>query len=160
MSVSGEVNITIQMPATAGGETGTADGSAPSPASPKQETNTSADPVGGDSNGQVKLSAALQAAKGVGTQIINASVSSIGLATGNYYKQKKTERAMQVGGQLVGLAVSAFTNPLALVASISTIAISAFFAASTVSPPNDCKRLALKLVTVAIYSLADIPADL
>lgn len=124
MSVSGEVNITIQMPATAGGETGTADGSAPSPASPKQETNTSADPVGGDSNGQVKLSAALQAAKGVGTQIINASVSSIGLATGNYYKQKKTERAMQVGGQLVGLAVSAFTNPLALVASISTIAIS------------------------------------
>lgn len=74
MSVSGEVNITIQMPATAGGETGTTDGSAPSPASPKQETNTSADPVGGDSNGQVKLSAALQAAKGVGTQAVNAEI--------------------------------------------------------------------------------------
>ena len=41
---------------------------------------------------------------------------------------------------------------------ISIIAMSAYSAAFAVSPPSDCKRLALKLVTCCMYSFADIPA--
>ena len=43
---------------------------------------------------------------------------------------------------------------------ISRIAVSAYFAAFSVSPPRDCSRLAEKPVTVSMYSLADSPAVL
>ena len=51
--------------------------------------------------------------------------------------------------------------PILLALSLmSVIAISAYFAADSVSPPRDCNKDAEKLVTVLMYSLADSPAVL
>lgn len=49
---------------------------------------------------------------------------------------------------------------LLALSDISVIAISAYFAAFSVSPPRDWIRLAEKPVTVSMYSLAEMPAVL
>ena len=49
---------------------------------------------------------------------------------------------------------------LLALSDISVIAISAYFAAFSVSPPRDWIRLAEKPVTVSMYSLAESPAVL
>ena len=86
---TGTLNFIIQMPETAGGETG--GGDTGEPGAPRQEHNTSGDPVSGDKNKQAKLATAIQVVKSVGSQTVNAMVSNIGLATGNYYAQRKVE---------------------------------------------------------------------
>lgn len=103
---SGEMAIVIQMPENAGGELPK---EAPSPGAPQDESNPSTNPKDGTKSGSVKLAVALSAAKTIGMQGLNAAVSNIGLATGNYYKQAKIERAIQAGSTMVGLAAS-FTN--------------------------------------------------
>lgn len=103
---SGEMAIVIQMPENAGGELPK---EAPSPGAPQDESNPSTNPKDGTKSGSVKLAVALSAAKTIGMQGLNAAVSNIGLATGNYYKQAKIERAIQTGSTMVGLAAS-FTN--------------------------------------------------
>ncbi len=118
---TGTLNFIIQMPETTGGEVGGNDGS---PGAPRQESNQSGNPVSGDKNKQAKLATAIQVVKSVGSQAINAAVSNIGLATGNYYAQRKVERTMQGVGQLVSLAVSA-TNPVTFGITVASMAISA-----------------------------------
>lgn len=119
---TGTLNFIIQMPETAGGETG--GGDTGEPGAPRQEHNTSGDPVSGDKNKQAKLATAIQVVKSVGSQAINVAVSNIGLATGNYYAQRKVERTMQATGQIVALAVSA-SNPVTFGITIASMAISA-----------------------------------
>ena len=118
---TGTLSFIIQMPETAGGETG---GGTGEPGAPRQEHNTSGDPVSGDKYKNAKLSMAIQAVKSVGSQTVNTMVSNIGLATGNYYAQRKVERTMQGAGQLVSLAFAA-TNPVTLAVTIASMAISA-----------------------------------
>lgn len=117
---TGTLSFIIQMPETAGGEAG---GGTGEPGSPRQESNQSGNPVGGDKNNQVKLATAVQAVKSVGMQAVNAVVSNIGLATGNYYAQRKVERAMQGAGQMVALAVSA-ANPVTFAVTLASMGVS------------------------------------
>ena len=116
---SGAVEIVIQMPTDSGKQTGTE-----SPASPQAFENTAETPEKGDNNSQVKLSLALNTAKNIGMQGLNAAVSNIGLATGNYYAQQQTQRAISGAQSLVGLAMS-FTNPYTAIAAVAGLAISA-----------------------------------
>jgi hypothetical protein len=116
---SGELAIVIEMPETAGGDLPK---QAPSPASPQDEGQATTNPVEGNKNGQVKLAMALSTAKNIGMQGLNAAVSNIGLATGNYQAQRGVEKAMQTGTSLLGLAAS-FTNPFTAVAAVAGLAI-------------------------------------
>jgi hypothetical protein len=105
------------------GDNNTVDGETPNPSSPKQEINTSTNPVKGDNNGQVKMAMAISSAKSLATQGINAAVSTIGLSTGNYYAQRQAERVISGTQTLVGLAMAA-SNPVTLAVSIAGMAIS------------------------------------
>ena len=116
---TGELAIVIQMPETEGGELPK---EAPSPASPQDEAKPSTNPVDGNKNGQVKLAMALSTAKNIGMQGLNAAVSNIGLATGNYQAQRGVEKAIQAGSTIVGMAAS-FSNPYTAVAAIAGMAI-------------------------------------
>lgn len=116
---TGELNIVIQMPETSGGELPE---EAPSPSSPAKEGNTSKDPVKGDKKGQLQLAAAVGVAKNLAMQGLNAAVSNIGLATGNYYAQAKVETAMQAGSTIIGLAAS-FSNVYTAIAAVGGLAI-------------------------------------
>ena len=116
---TGEQVIVIQMPETEGGELPK---EAPSPATPQDEAKPSKNPVEGNKGGSVKLAMALSSAKTIGMQGLNAAVSNIGLATGNYYQQAKIERGIQAGSTMVGLAVS-LTNPLTAIVAIAGLGI-------------------------------------
>ena len=116
---SGEMAIVIQMPESAGGELPK---EAPSPGAPQDESRPSTNPKDGTKSGGVKLAVALSAAKTIGMQGLNAAVSNIGLATGNYYQQAKIERGIQAGSTIVGLAAS-FTNPLTAIVAIAGLGI-------------------------------------
>lgn len=116
---TGELAIVIQMPETEGGELPK---EAPSPASPQDEAKPSTNPVDGNKNGQAKLAMALSAAKNIGMQGLNAAVSNIGLATGNYQAQRGVEKAIQAGSTIVGMAAS-FTNIYTAIAAVAGMAI-------------------------------------
>lgn len=118
---TGEQVIVIQMPETEGGDLPK---EAPSPATPQDEAKPSKNPVDGGKNEQVKLALALSTAKTIGMQGLNAAVSNIGLATGNYYKQAKIERAIQAGSTMVGLAAS-FTNVYTAAIALAGLGIQA-----------------------------------
>lgn len=112
---SGEAVIVVQMPGTAGGELPK---EAPSPGAPKDESNPSKNPKDGTQSGGAKLAVAISSAKNLGMQGVNAAVSNIGLATGNYHKQGKAELAIQAGQTMMQMA-TAMTNPwTALVSAI------------------------------------------
>lgn len=123
---SGSVDIVIQMPSESGGNVGDTVGEgAASPANPQQEGGVSSNPVTPtDKNKQVKLATAIQAAKSVGTQALNAAVSNIGLATGNYYAQARAQEAISGINTVIGLAMSA-ANPVTFGVAIAGMAISA-----------------------------------
>lgn len=118
---TGELSVVIQMPENSGGELPT---DAPSPSTPQDESNKSKDPVNGDKNSQFKLSMAVSTAKNIAMQGVNAAVSNIGLATGNYYQQTKVENVIQAGQTIVGLAVS-FSNVYTAIAAVAGLGISA-----------------------------------
>ena len=118
---SGELNIVIQMPETAGGDVGSPQ--TPSSTSPQKNTPVPADPTKGDKNSQVLLATAVQTAKTLGTQAVNAAVSTIGISTGNYYAQQKTQTMMGVASTIASLAVAA-SNPVTLAVAVGGMAIS------------------------------------
>jgi hypothetical protein len=117
---TGSLEIVIQMPS----ETGANTNETPSPSSPQTIENVTGNPTEGDKNGQVKLSMALQTAKNIGMQGLNAAVSNIGLATGNYYAQQRAQKTIGGIQSIVGLAMS-FTNPYTAIAAVAGMAISA-----------------------------------
>ena len=120
----GTMNIVIQMPRETGGSN-TAGGNSPNPADPQQEGGLSANPVQAeDKNKQTKLATAIQAAKTIGTQALNAAVSNIGLATGNMYAQQRAEAALSAVSTVTGLAVAA-VNPVTFGVAVAGMAISA-----------------------------------
>lgn len=121
---TGTLKFVIQMPESTGGGN-TVDGSAPNPASPQQETNTSNNPVSGDKYGGVKMAVAFQAVKTLGIQGVNAAISNIGLATGNYYMQQRLENGAQAVTSIVSLAVSAAAGSVAFATTLAGMAISA-----------------------------------
>lgn len=111
----GEMKIVIEMPSETGGG---ADTPTPDPASPAPVENTSKNKTDGDKNAQAKLAIALNVAKNIGMQGVNAAISNIGLATGNYYQQQKAERAVSGIQSAVGFAM-AMTNPVTAVMAIA-----------------------------------------
>ena len=117
---TGSLEIIIQMPS----ETGAINNETPSPNAPQYIDDSSGNPTEGDKSGQVKLHMAIDTAKNIGMQGLNAAVSNIGLATGNYYAQQQTQRAISGAQSLVGLAMS-FTNPYTAIAAVAGLAISA-----------------------------------
>lgn len=120
----GTMNIVIQMPGETGGSN-TAGGNSPNPADPQQEGGLSANPVQAeDKNKQTKLATAIQAAKTIGTQALNAVVSNIGLATGNMYAQQRAEAALSAVSTVTGLAVAA-VNPVTFGVALAGMAINA-----------------------------------
>ena len=120
----GTMNIVIQMPGETGGSN-TAGGNSPNPADPQQEGGLSANPVQAeDKNKQTKLATAIQAAKTIGTQALNAVVSNIGLATGNMYAQQRAEAALSAVSTVTGLAVAA-VNPVTFGVAVAGMAINA-----------------------------------
>ena len=120
----GTMNIVIQMPGETGGSN-TAGGNSHNPADPQQEGGLSANPVQAeDKNKPTKLATAIQAAKTIGTQALNAAVSNIGLATGNMYAQQRAEAALSAVSTVTGLAVAA-VNPVTFGVAVAGMAISA-----------------------------------
>lgn len=117
---TGDQTIVIQMPETSGGELPE---EAPSPSSPAKEGNTSKDPVKGDKKGQVSLAMAANVAKNLAQQGLNAAISNIGLATGNYNAQARVEEAMEIGSTVTSLALST-ANIYTMVATVGAMAIS------------------------------------
>lgn len=117
---TGSMEIIIQMPS----ETGESTTETPSPSSPETIENKSKNPSSADDKTQIKWALALNTAKNIGMQGLNAAVSNIGLATGNYYEQQRTQNLISGAQTLVGLAVS-FTNPYTAVAAVAGMAISA-----------------------------------
>jgi hypothetical protein len=114
------MKIVIEMPSdtASGGDTPPSD-----PASPAPVENTSPDRTNGDKNAQAKLAVALNVAKNIGMQGVNAAVSNIGLATGNYYQQQKAERT--IAGIQTGLGLAmAMTNPVTAVVAVAGMLIS------------------------------------
>lgn len=122
----GTFEVIIQMPGQTGGSKGgTVSGNAPSPADPQQEGGLSGNPVQAeDENRQAKLATAIQAAKTIGTQALNAVVSNIGLATGNLYAQQRAQETISAVNATVGLAVAA-ANPVTFGVALAGMAISA-----------------------------------
>ena len=118
---SGEMAIVIQMPESAGGELPK---EAPSPGAPQDESKPSTNPKDGTKSGSVKLAVALSAAKTIGMQGLNAAVSNIGLATGDYQGQRRVENAIKTGSTIVGMAAS-FTNPLTAIVAVAGLGIQA-----------------------------------
>ena len=119
----GTLNIVILMPSDTGGN-GTADGNAPNPADPQREGGLSANPVQSeDKNKQVKLATAIQAAKTIGTQALNAAVSNIGIAKGKIYLQQQSEATLSAVNTAVGLAAAA-ANPVTFGVAVAGLAIS------------------------------------
>jgi hypothetical protein len=108
------------MPETSGGELPE---EAPSPSSPAKEGNTSKDPVKGDKKGQVSLAMAANVAKNLAQQGLNAAISNIGLATGNYYAQARVEKALEVGSTVASLGVAS-ANIYSFIATVGGMAIS------------------------------------
>lgn len=125
----GTATIVIQMPENAGGETGNTVGNeTPSPSNPKQEGNNTANPVKGGKDIQGKIALGISLAKGAATQAVNSYVSQIGLTTGNYYEQQKTERTISAVQTLGAVTVAAATgNYLALATMAVSAGISSYF---------------------------------
>lgn len=123
---TGNFDILIQMPSESGGSAGdTVGGGTADPSNPQQEGGLSSNPTQEeDKNKQAKLATAIQAAKSVGTQAVNAAVSNIGLATGNYYAQARAQEAISGINMAIGLAMSA-SNPVTFGVAIAGMAISA-----------------------------------
>jgi hypothetical protein len=118
VQTSGEQTIIIEMP----GETG--EQTAPDPANPQNENRPPENPASGSTGNAVALSTAIQAAKQVGTQALNAVVSNIGLATGNTYAQQKIQNTIQGVQTVAALAMSA-TNWVTFAVTAASMAISA-----------------------------------
>lgn len=126
IATTGNFDILIQMPSESGGSAGdTVGGGAADPSNPQQEGGLSSNPTQEeDKNKQAKLATAIQSAKSIGTQAVNAAVSNIGLATGNYYAQQQAQSAVSGINTAVSLAMSA-SNPATLIVSLAGMAISA-----------------------------------
>lgn len=124
---SGEVKFVINFNGEGNGETGTSE-PIPSPASPKDESGVGGDPINGKASGGMtaKLHLAMDASKTLGMQALNASVSNIGLATGNYYEQQKAQQTIQGATQMMGLVMS-LQNPFTAAISIASLGISSYF---------------------------------
>lgn len=118
---TGEMRIVIQMPENAGGDI--QNNNEISPVSPIDVSVVSSNPVQGNGRSQVMLAVAIQAAKTVGVQAINAAISNIGIATGNYYEQQKAQAVMNAASTITALAVSA-SNPVTLGVTVASMAIS------------------------------------
>ena len=71
-----------------------------------------------DDKSQVKISMAVNGAMNIASQGLNAAVSNIGLATGNYYAQQKAQKAISGVQSIASLAMS-FTNPYTAVAGLA-----------------------------------------
>jgi hypothetical protein len=101
MQTTGTFDIVIQMPESTGSQN-----SAGTPAQPMQENEpVKKDPVrGGDGSGggSGATSALIHLGMDAGKQTISAAISNIGLATGNYYMQKKVERGVTIAAKAVG----------------------------------------------------------
>ncbi len=107
----GLMTIVIQMPESAGGETGdTVGNETPSPANPKQEGNNSANPVKGGKGIQKKLAVGYSLAKGAATQAVNSYVSQIGLTTGDYNKQQRVEDGMAAVSKIAAYGIALGTG--------------------------------------------------
>ena len=119
----GTLDVVILMQSDTGGS-GTAGGTAPNPSDSQREGGLSKNPVQSeDKNKQAKLATAIQAAKTVGSQALNAVVSNIGLATGNTYAQQRAEIALSAVNTAVGLAMAA-ANPVTFGVALAGMAIS------------------------------------
>ena len=132
---SGETAIVIQMPENAGGELPK---EAPSPGAPQDESKPSTNPKDGTKSGSVKLALALSTAKNIGMQGLNAAVSNMGLATGDYHKQARVERGIQAGQTIVGVGL-AFTN---IYTAIATVAGTGIQMASEIYKQNREREIA------------------
>lgn len=115
---TGEHRIVIEFN---NGEGGGENTQTPSPASPQPITPKQENPI--DAKGAVLLSQGINAAKAIGAQGINAAISNIGIATGNYYQQQQAQRAVSGVQQIAGMAM-AFTNPFTAVVAVSGAVIS------------------------------------
>lgn len=118
---TGEATIVIQMPETSGGELPE---EAPSPSKPQDESNKSKNPVRGDKKGQAKAALAVNAAKSIATQAVNATVSNIGLATGNYYLQSRVEEGLQAVGKGVSIGAAFASNVYVGIAAVAVEGVS------------------------------------
>ena len=125
----GTMTIVVQMPETAGGETGnTINNETPSPSNPKQEGNKSSNPVKGGSDIQGKMALGVSLAKGAATQAVNSYVSQIGLMTGDYIEQHKIERGISIASKIGGYGMALATQNYAAVLAmgISDVTTSVF----------------------------------
>ena len=122
---SGELRIIIQMPNESGGGD-TANGKAPSATNPQHEGGGLDNPKNGKDKNAITMQAATQAAMQIGKQAINASISTIGLSTGNMYAQVRAQQTTQAISSISALGITiASGNPLLIATTLAGMAISA-----------------------------------
>ena len=121
---SGEMRIIIQMQGEGGGED-TANGESASATNPQHENGASPNPKNGKNKNAITMQAATQAAIQVGKQAINASISTIGLSSGDMYAQARAQQTAQAitSGATLGVTFAS-GNPLLITASLAGMAIS------------------------------------
>lgn len=115
---TGTMEIIIQMPEESGSLT-----EAPSPASPQNIENKNDNPSVPDDKSQMVLSMAVHGAMNIASQGVNAAISNIGLATGNYYEQQKAQSTIS-GLQTMGDLAMSFRNPYTAALAIVGLAVS------------------------------------
>ena len=125
---NGQVKIVIQF-----GEQSenTADGNSPSPSSPMQEGTPAKKPTEGKEKNDKGAAAvglvAIDTVKTLGMQALNASVSQIGLTTGNYYEQAQMQRSMTAATSMASLAITAMHSPVAAAVALAGMGVSSYF---------------------------------
>lgn len=125
MQTSGTFDIVIQMPSDTEGTA-----NAGTPAQPMQDGKpVQEDPVRGDKNkkdggGGATAVALTHVAMNAGKQAVNAAIGNIGLASGNYYMQKKVERGTAIATKAIAYGAALATgNVIAGVAMLAGDAI-------------------------------------
>jgi hypothetical protein len=119
----GELKIVIEMPNST--DNGANSGKTPSPANPVNETAPRENPTRGNGNDQAWLATSMNIAKNLGMHAVNSSISTIGLASGNYYAQSQAQKAVSSATSLASYAAMAMSgNWLMLGVSLASSAIS------------------------------------
>ncbi len=118
---SGELRIIIEMSGEGGKQT--ANGNAPSETNPETKKGVEKNPKDGSADKWGAM--AMHTVINVGQQAVNTGVSTIGLATGNYYAQAKAQQAMQGLSSAAGFATTlASGNVFAIATVLAGTAIS------------------------------------
>lgn len=120
---NGEVNFNILFNGEDGGSPSNDNENEGTPAAPSNVGKPNSGKSTESSAKNVALSAGVNVAMNLGKQAVNAAVSNISAATGDYVTQQRVQQSLSAAGTAVGL-ISSFSNPFTAIAAVGALAIS------------------------------------